>query len=68
MGEAGSEAILPLQRGADGQLGVAMPGSSGQAVNIVMNVSTPDVSSFSKSENQIATKLARAVSRGRRGL
>nr|WP_319516505.1 phage tail tape measure protein [uncultured Cohaesibacter sp.] len=68
MGEAGAEAILPLQRGADGRLGVAMPGASGQSVNVVMNVSTPNVSSFSKSENQIATKLARAVGRGRRGL
>ncbi|WP_321339060.1 phage tail tape measure protein [uncultured Cohaesibacter sp.] len=68
MGEAGAEAILPLQRGTDGRLGVAMPGVGGQAINIVMNVSTPDIQSFSKSENQIATKLARAVGRGRRGL
>nr|WP_320142794.1 phage tail tape measure protein [uncultured Cohaesibacter sp.] len=68
MGEAGAEAILPLQRGTDGRLGVAMPGVGGQAINIVMNVSTPDIQSFSKSENQIVTKLARAVGRGRRGL
>ena len=68
MGEAGAEAILPLQRGVDGSLGVAMSGSGNQPVSIVMNVSTPDVSGFSKSENQIATKLARAVGRGRRGL
>ncbi len=68
MGEAGAEAILPLQRGADGRLGVAAPGASGQAVNIVMNVSTPDIQSFSQSQTQIATKLARAVGRGRRGL
>ncbi|WP_319495804.1 phage tail tape measure protein [uncultured Cohaesibacter sp.] len=68
MGEAGAEAIMPLQRGADGRLGVAMPGGGGQAVNIVMNISTPDASSFSKSENQIATRLARVVGRGRRGL
>ncbi|SFN57327.1 hypothetical protein SAMN04488056_101342 [Cohaesibacter marisflavi] len=68
MGEAGAEAILPLQRGADGKLGVAVPGASGPAVNIVMNVSTPDIQSFSKSQTQIATKLARAVGRGRRGL
>nr|WP_321463387.1 phage tail tape measure protein [uncultured Cohaesibacter sp.] len=68
MGEAGAEAILPLQRGSDGSLGVSMPGATGQPVSIVMNVSTPDAKSFSKSENQIATKLARAVGRGRRGL
>ena len=68
MGEAGAEAILPLRRGADGSLGVAAPNASGQPVSIVMNITTPDANSFSKSENQIATKLARAVGRGRRGL
>ncbi|WP_319529364.1 phage tail tape measure protein [uncultured Cohaesibacter sp.] len=68
MGEAGAEAIMPLQRGADGSLGVAMHGAGSRPVSVVMNVSTPDVASFAKSENQIATKLARAVGRGRRGL
>ena len=68
MAEAGPEAILPLRRGADGRLGVATPGATGQPVSIVMNVTTPDARSFAKSENQIATKLARAVGRGRRGL
>ncbi|WP_373237672.1 phage tail tape measure protein [Cohaesibacter celericrescens] len=68
MGEAGAEAILPLRRGADGSLGVAAPNASGQPVSIVMNVTTTDANSFTKSENQIATKLARAVGRGRRGL
>ena len=29
MGEAGAEAILPLQRGADGRLGVAASGGGG---------------------------------------
>ena len=68
MGEAGAEAILPLQRGADGRLGVAAPGAGERPISIIMNVSTPDARSFAKSENQIATKLARAVGRGRRGL
>ena len=42
MGEAGPEAIMPLARGADGRLGVQTAGG-GRPVNIVMNVTTPDV-------------------------
>ena len=68
MGEAGPEAILPLQRGADGRLGIATGSGQSAPVSIVMNITTPDAQSFVKSENQIATKLARAVGRGRRGL
>lgn len=67
MGEAGSEAILPLSRGSDGKLGVAVDGSP-HAAPIVFNVTTPDAASFRKSEAQVTTMLARAVSRGRRGL
>lgn len=63
MGEAGAEAILPLQRSADGQLGVAASGG-GTPVNIVFNVSTPDAGTFRKSEAQITGMLARAVTRG----
>ncbi|MCT8999648.1 phage tail tape measure protein [Chelativorans intermedius] len=67
MGEAGAEAILPLQRAPDGRLGVAA--SSGRAApTIVFNVTTPDASSFRKSEAQITGMLTRAVSRGARGL
>ncbi len=65
MGEAGAEAILPLQRAADGRLGVAASGG-GAAVNVVFNVTTPDASSFRKSEAQVTGMLARAVSRGSR--
>ncbi len=67
MGEAGSEAILPLQRSADGRLGVAASGGSAP-VNIVFNVSSNDAGSFRKSEAQITGMLARAVSRGTRTL
>lgn len=67
MGEAGSEAILPLKRGADGSLGVAAQ-AGGRPVNIVFNVSTPDAASFRKSEGQMTGMLARAVSRGMRRL
>ncbi len=67
MGEAGSEAILPLVRGSDGALGV---GSSSQAspVNISFHINTSDVEGFKRSETQISAMLARAVNRGRRGL
>jgi phage-related minor tail protein len=67
MGEAGAEAILPLQRTADGKLGVAASGGGG-GTQIVFNVTTPDAASFRKSEAQIAGMLARAVSRGTKTL
>ncbi|MAW87095.1 MAG: phage tail protein [Phyllobacteriaceae bacterium] len=68
MGEAGSEAILPLKRGSDGSLGVAAPGGSGGAVNVTFNVQASDAASFRKSEAQMTAMLARAVSRGARHL
>ena len=65
MGEAGPEAIMPLARGADGRLGVQTAGG-GRPVNIVMNVTTPDVQGFARSQSQIAAQMARALSRGDR--
>jgi len=65
MGEAGPEAIMPLSRGPDGQLGVRTQGTS-QPVSIVVNVSTPDAPSFQRSESQIAAVMSRALSRARR--
>ncbi len=65
MGEAGPEAIMPLQRGPDGKLGVRAA-SGGQAVNIVMNISTPDAKSFESSQSQIAARMSRAIGRGQR--
>ncbi|MCZ4354195.1 phage tail tape measure protein [Roseovarius aestuarii] len=65
MGEAGPEAIMPLARGADGKLGVRAGGGS-SAVNVVMNISTPDAGSFQRSQGQIAAQLGRAIGRGQR--
>ncbi len=65
MGEAGPEAIMPLTRGPDGRLGVQTQGG-GRAVNIVMNVTTPDVQGFARSQSQIAAQMSRALSRGER--
>jgi len=66
MGEAGTEAILPLKRGADGSLGVAAGG--GGTTQIVFNVTAADAQSFQKSEAQISAMLARAAMRGQRNL
>lgn len=66
-GEAGPEAILPLSRGSDGQLGVRAEGR-GSSVNVTFNISTPDAESFRRSEGQIAAMLTRAVGRGQRNL
>jgi phage-related minor tail protein len=67
MGEAGSEAILPLKRGADGKLGVAA-GGQGSSQQIIFNVQAQDAASFKKSEGQISAMLTRAAMRGKRGL
>jgi phage-related minor tail protein len=64
MGEAGPEAIMPLTRGADGKLGVRSEG--GGATTVVMNISTPDVEGFRRSQSQIAAQMGRALGRGQR--
>ncbi len=68
MGEAGPEAILPLARGADGRLGVQAGGGGGggRPVTVVMNISTPDVQGFQRSQSQIAAQASRALARGQR--
>ncbi len=66
MGEAGAEAVLPLARGPDGVLGVRSGG--GPPISVTFNVTAADAESFRKSEAQVTAMLARAVSRGRRGL
>lgn len=68
MGEAGSEAILPLKRGPDGRLGVAAGAGGAASQTIVFNVTATDAGSFRKSEAQISAMLTRATARGRRGV
>ena len=65
-GEQGAEAILPLTRGTDGQLGVRSGGGGG--ANITFNISTPDVAGFQRSQTQIAAMLQRGLSAGQRNL
>jgi phage-related minor tail protein len=62
-GEAGAEAIMPLQRGSDGRLGVA---GGGGAVNVTFNVTASDARSFMSSEADVSAMLLRAVKRGTR--
>jgi phage-related minor tail protein len=64
MGEAGPEAIMPLTRGPDGRLGVQSAG--GRPVTVVMNITTPDVRGFQRSQVQVAAQVSRALSRGQR--
>lgn len=65
MGEAGPEAIMPLSRGPDGKLGIRAGGGGG-TINVSMNISTPDVDGFRRSQSQVAAQLSRALSRGQR--
>lgn len=67
MGERGAEAILPLARGPNGQLGVTTQGAR-DPVAVTVNIAAQDVESFRRSEGQITAALARAVARGRRHL
>lgn len=64
MGEAGPEAIMPLTRGSDGKLGVRSAG--GGATTVVINITTPDVQGFQRSQGQIAAQMSRALGRGNR--
>jgi phage-related minor tail protein len=65
MGEAGPEAIMPLARGSDGRLGVHAAGAS-RPVTVVMNITTPDVQGFQRSQTQIAAQAQRMLARGQR--
>lgn len=65
MGERGAEAILPLSRGPNGQLGIATQRSA-RPTTINVTIATQDVESFRRSESQVAGALARAVARGQR--
>jgi phage-related minor tail protein len=66
-GEQGAEAILPLTRGTDGQLGVRTSGGGG-GPSITFNISTPDVAGFQRSQTQIAAMLQRGLAAGQRNL
>ena len=61
MGEAGPEAIMPLQRGADGKLGVLASGGTGAGdINVVVNVDAKG--SSVEGNDQSANQLGRVIS------
>jgi hypothetical protein len=67
VGEKGAEMFVPNQSGyiiPNNQLS----GNNKQPINIVMNISTPDVSSFQRSQNQILAQATRAIQRASKNL
>jgi TP901 family phage tail tape measure protein/lambda family phage tail tape measure protein len=62
MGEAGPEAIMPLQRGANGKLGVSASGSGGD-INVVVNVdaSGSSVEGNEQEGQQLGRVIAAAI-------
>ncbi len=66
-GEAGAEAILPLRRGANGELGISASGGSNAPI-INVNINATDIESFRRSEAEIGASLNRIVSRSNRSL
>lgn len=65
MGEKGAEAIMPLTRGADGSLGVRQV-EGGSRASVTVNVATPDLSAFRRSDAYVSGLVARAVARSQR--
>lgn len=66
MGEAGTEAVVPLARDSMGRLGIRAEGEmSGGDTYITMNVYANDASSFRSSMPQIERDLARRMNRRR---
>ena len=61
----GPEAIMPLSRGPDGRLGVRASAAQ-QPPMVVMNITTPDVQGFRRSQSQIAAQMSRALDQGLR--
>lgn len=60
MGEAGPEAVMPLTRDSSGRLGVRGGGGGGTIVQN-FNISTPDASSFRRSQRQILQDARRGL-------
>jgi hypothetical protein len=58
VGERGPEIFVP---GSSGRIIPNNRSGESRAVNIVMNINTPDAATFRKSHNQIVSELARAV-------
>ena len=64
MEKASVGANIPLTSGADGHSGPRP--HSGGAAQVTINVSTPDVAGFQRSQGQIAAEMSRLLGRGAR--
>ena len=58
---AGAEAILPLKRGADGNLGVVSQGGGSNVVNVTVNAENSNVEGDSAKSQQLGQAIAAAV-------
>lgn len=63
VGERGPEMIWPKSGGT-----VVPNHAMGRPITVQMNISTPDVQSFRRSQGQIAAQMAQAVAQGNRNL
>ena len=61
MGEAGSEAILPLRRGANGKLGVESSGGGSTIINVSVDAGNTAVEGDTRQANEFGNVLAAAI-------
>ena len=61
MGEAGAEAIMPLKRGKDGRLGVALQGGGSNVVNVSVDASGTKAEGNTMKANQIGKMIGAAI-------
>ena len=61
MGEAGSEAILPLKRTKQGKLGVESSGGGGTVVNVSVNAGGSSAQGNTMKANQLGKMIGTAV-------
>lgn len=66
-GIAGENGAEPIFAGSS-PLHVVSNKAAGRAMNVTVNISTPDIHSFRRSQGQIAAALAESVQRGTRNL
>lgn len=61
-GEQGPEWIIPVARGLNGELGIKAEGAGTKVVNVVYNITTPDVGGFKRSQRQLTQRARRELS------
>ncbi|MCH9753531.1 MAG: hypothetical protein K0T99_01355 [Alphaproteobacteria bacterium] len=62
VGERGAEIFTPS---SSGNIAPSNAFGTKRSVNVVMNINTPDLGSFQKSESQIVSQIARAMSKSK---